>query len=47
MLKSELIEHIAKEAEISKAAAPRSLAALIGGVKSTLKNEEAVSLGSF
>ena len=35
MNKSELIEHMAKQADISKAAATRALEALIGGVKST------------
>ena len=33
MNKSELIEHIAKQADISKAAATRALEAMIGGVK--------------
>jgi DNA-binding protein HU-beta len=42
--KSELIEHIAKQADISKAAATRALEALIGGVKSTLKKNNTVSL---
>ena len=37
MNKSELIEHIAKQADISKAAAARALEAVIGGVKTTLK----------
>ena len=36
MNKSELIEHIAKQADISKAAASRSLEALIGAVKTML-----------
>src|ERR1700761_1419532 len=45
--KSELIEHIAKQADISKAAATRALEALIGGVKSTLKKNSAVSLVGF
>ena len=44
MNKSELIEHIAKQADISKAAATRALEALIGGVKSTLKKNNSVSL---
>ena len=35
--KSELIEHIAKQADISKAAAGRALESVIGGVKTTLK----------
>ena len=37
MNKTELIEHIATQADISKAAAGRALEALIGGVKATLK----------
>jgi DNA-binding protein HU-beta len=42
--KSELIEHIAKQADISKAAATRALEAVIGGVKTTLKKNNSVSL---
>jgi DNA-binding protein HU-beta len=45
--KAELIEHIAKQADISKAAAGRALDAVIGGVESTLKKGEAVSLVGF
>jgi DNA-binding protein HU-beta len=45
--KSELVEHIAKHADISKAAAARALEALIGGVKSTLKKSGSVSLVGF
>src|SRR5438034_6238465 len=45
--KSELIEHIAKQADISKAAATRALEALIGGVKTTLKKNNSVSLVGF
>ena len=37
MNKAELIDHIAKQADISKAAATRALEAVIGGVKGTLK----------
>jgi len=37
MNKTELIDHIASKADISKAAAGRSLDALIGAVKTTLK----------
>ena len=47
MNKSELIEHIAKQADISKAAATRALEALIGGVKSTLKKSGNVSIVVF
>ena len=44
MNKSELIEHIANQADISKAAATRALEALIGGVKTTLKKNGSVSI---
>lgn len=37
MNKTELIEHIAKRADISKAAAARALDATLGAVKTTLK----------
>ena len=37
MNKTELIEHIAKQADISKAAAGRALEATIGAVRTTLK----------
>lgn len=47
MNKSELIEHIATEADISKAAAARALEAVIGGVTSTLKANDSVSLVGF
>ncbi len=47
MNKSELIEHISKQADISKAAAGRALEALIGGVKVTLKKNGSVSLVGF
>ena len=47
MNKTELIEHIAKQADISKAAATRALEALIGGVKSTLKKNNSVSIVGF
>lgn len=51
MNKSELIDHIAAEAEISKAAAARSLDAFIGAVKSTLKKKNGsvtlVGFGTF
>ncbi|MCA0176194.1 MAG: HU family DNA-binding protein [Proteobacteria bacterium] len=47
MNKSELIEHIAHESDISKAAAARALEALIGGVKTTLKKGGSVSIIGF
>jgi len=45
--KTELIEHIAKTADISKAAATRSLDAVIGAVKVTLKKNGTVTLVGF
>ena len=45
--KSELIEHIARQADISKAAATRALEAMISGVKTSLKKNTAVSLVGF
>jgi DNA-binding protein HU-beta len=45
--KSELIEHIAHQADISKAAAARALEAVIGGVKTTLKKGGSVSIVGF
>jgi DNA-binding protein HU-beta len=45
--KTELIEHIAKHADISKAAATRALEATIGAVKTTLKKGGSVSLVGF
>jgi DNA-binding protein HU-beta len=45
--KSDLIEHIAKQADLSKAAAARALEAVIGGVKHTLKKGGSVSIVGF
>jgi DNA-binding protein HU-beta len=45
--KSELVEHIAKSADISKAAAARSLDAMIDAVKITLKKNQSVTLVGF
>jgi DNA-binding protein HU-beta len=47
MNKTEMIEHIATQADISKAAAGRALEALIGGIKTTLKRGGTVSLVGF
>lgn len=47
MNKTELIEHIAKNADISKAAATRALEATIGAVKTTLRKGGTVSLVGF
>ena len=47
MNKTELIEHIAKNADISKAAATRALESTIDAVKITLKKGDSVSLVGF
>ena len=47
MNKSELIEHIAKQADISKAAAARALEALLAGVTKSLKKGDSVTLVGF
>ncbi len=47
MNKTELIEHIAKNADISKAAAGRALESVIGAVRTTLKKGGSVSLVGF
>ena len=47
MNKTELIDHMATEADISKAAAGRALEALVGGVKATLKKGGTVTLIGF
>ncbi len=47
MNKSELIEHIAQPADISKAAASRALEAAIDAITDTLKNGDSVSLVGF
>ena len=47
MNKTELIEHIAIHADISKAAAARALESTIGAVKTTLKKGGSVSLVGF
>ena len=45
--KAELIDHIAAQADLSKAAATRALEAMIDGVKTTLKKTESVSIVGF
>jgi DNA-binding protein HU-beta len=47
MNKTDLIEHIAKHADISKAAATRALESTITAVKTTLKKGHTVSLVGF
>jgi len=45
--KTELIDHIAKSADISKAASARAVEALIGAVRTTLKKDGSVTLVGF
>jgi DNA-binding protein HU-beta len=45
--KTELIDHIAEKADISKAAAARALDAVIGGVTETLQKSDSVTLVGF
>lgn len=47
MNKTELIDHIAGSADISKAAATRALDAVIEAVKTTLKKNDTVTLVGF
>ena len=47
MNKSELIEHISQQADISKAAASRALEAAIDAITDALKNGDSVSLVGF
>ena len=47
MNKTEMIEHIAKQADISKAAAQRALEAFMVGVRGTLKKNGTVALLGF
>ena len=47
MNKTDLIEHIAKQADVSKAAATRALEATLGAVKTTLKKGGTVSIVGF
>ncbi len=45
--KTELIEHIAQAADLSKAAAGRALDALVGGVQAELKKGGSVTVTGF
>lgn len=47
MNKTELVEHIAKQSDISKAAATRALESIVDAVKKTLKKGGTVSLVGF
>jgi DNA-binding protein HU-beta len=45
--KTELIDHMATQADISKAAAGRALEAMLGGIRTTLKKGGTVTLIGF
>lgn len=47
MNKTELIDHIAAEADLSKSAAGRALEAALSGISSSLRNAEPVALAGF
>ena len=47
MNKSELIDHVAKSADISKAAAERALDAAVASIKTALKRGKPVTLVGF
>ena len=47
MNKAELIEAIAKQADISKAAASRALDAAVGAIKKSMKKGDSVSIVGF
>ena len=47
MNKSDMIEHIAKSAEVSKSAAERAVDAMVVAVKSSLRKGEEVTLVGF
>lgn len=47
MNKTELIDHIARQADISKAAAGRALDAVVSGIRTSLKKGASVTLVGF
>ena len=47
MNKTELIDHIAKQADISKAAAGRALEAIVAGIRGSLRKGNSVTLVGF
>ena len=47
MNKAQMIDHVAKTADISKAAASRALDAVVGAIKGTLKKNGSVTLVGF
>lgn len=47
MNKTELIDHISRQADISKAAAGRALDAIVAGIRTSLKRGNSVTLVGF
>ena len=47
MNKTELIDHVARQADVSKAAAGRAVDALVGAIKTTLRKGGSVTLVGF
>ena len=47
MNKTDLIDHVAKQADISKAAAGRAVEALVGAIKTSLRKGHSVTLVGF
>ena len=47
MNKTDLIDHVAESADLSKAAATRAIDAVISGITTTLKNNDSVTLVGF
>ena len=47
MNKAQMIDHVAKAADISKAAASRALDSVVGAIKGTLKKNGSVTLVGF
>jgi DNA-binding protein HU-beta len=45
--KAQMIDHVAKSADISKAAATRALDSMVGAIKATLKKNGSVTLVGF
>ncbi len=47
MNKAQMIDHVARSADISKAAATRALDSMVGAIKATLKKNGSVTLVGF
>ncbi|HEX6412586.1 MAG TPA: HU family DNA-binding protein [Burkholderiales bacterium] len=47
MNKADLVDHIARSAEISKSAAERAVDAFVGAIKSSLRKDEQVTVVGF